>query len=442
MNYNEAMLYISNTTKNGSNTGLDRTNKILEILGNPQNKIKCVHIAGTNGKGSTCAMITKILRIAGYKVGMYTSPYIEDFEERIQINGENIRKDDLCEVVTQVSYAVEKVLELGLGHPTEFEIITCAMFLYFFKQKVDIAVIEVGLGGRLDSTNVLKPCNSLGNIGGVILSIITSISYDHMQILGNTICEIAAQKAGIIKSEVPVVLYPQMAQVEDVIQMKCNETRSRLILVKQNAVKFISINNNFKQNIIVKSDEYSYNIELSLLGEHQILNCAVAVYSCEELRKCGFKINNSDIIEALKNVEWIGRLEVLNKKPLIVLDGAHNIDGINNLVKSVKKYLLYNNMILIIGILADKKVDEMVSQIVPMAKKIIVVTPNSKRAQNANELKNTIKKYNTNCEAVNNYEEAYDSASTYCKMDDLILVCGSLYMIGDMRKIIKSKLNE
>lgn len=439
MDYNEAMIYISNTMKYGNNSGLDRTNKILEILGNPQDKIKCVHIAGTNGKGSTAAMVTKILSTAGYKVGMYTSPYIEDFEERIQISGENIRKQDLCEVVTKVSYAVEKALEFYKGYPTEFELITCVMFLYFYKQNVDIAVIEVGLGGRLDSTNVLKSFSSLGNAGGVILSIITSISYDHMQILGNNIAEIALEKAGIIKSEVPVVLYPQIEQVENVIQNKCEKTRSPLIKVKQNAVKFIS-NNNFKQNITVKTNEYSYNLELSLLGEHQILNCGVAVYSCEQLRKCGFKINNSDIIEALKNVKWIGRLEILSERPLTVLDGAHNTDGINNLVNSVKKYLSYNNMILIIGILVDKNIDEMISQIAPMAKKIIAVTPNSYRAQNANELKKTIKNYNFNCIAIEDYEEAYKYARSYCNLDDLVLVCGSLYMIGDMRKIIRNKL--
>ena len=442
MNYDEVMVYISNAMEFGINLGLGRTKKILDLLGNPQDKIKCVHIAGTNGKGSTAAMITKILTQSGYKVGMYTSPFIEKFEERIQVNGENINKDDLSDVITEVSYVVDKLVKLGQGHPTEFEIVTCAMFLYFYKQNVDIAVIEVGLGGALDSTNVLKPCNSLDNVGGVILSIITSISYDHMHILGNTICEIAAQKAGIIKNKIPVVLYPQIKQVEDVIKMQCAKSNSRLIIVKQEDVKFLSSNNNFKQSIIVKTQQNTYDIELSLLGEHQILNCAVAVSACEELRKYGFNVVNSDIIKALKHVKWIGRLEVLSEKPLTILDGAHNIDGIKSLVRSVKKYLAYNKMILIIGILADKQIDEMITQIAPMASKIFVVTPNSNRAEEASELKNAIKKYNINCEAFESYEMAYKSAISCCEADDLLLVCGSLYMIGDMRKIIISKLND
>lgn len=442
MDYNEVMLYISDATKFGINLGLERTKKLLALLGNPQDKIKCVHIAGTNGKGSTAAMITKILTQSGYKVGMYTSPFIEEFEERIQIDGENINKDDLCTVITEVSYVVEKLLKLGQGHPTEFEIVTCAMFLYFYNQKVDIAVIEVGLGGALDSTNVLKPCNYLDNVGGVILSVITSISYDHMHILGNTICEIASQKAGIIKNKIPVILYPQIKQVEDVIKTNCNKLNSRLIMVKQESVKFISANSNFKQSIIVTTDEHSYDIELSLLGEHQMLNCAVAVSASEELRKYGFNITNSDIIKALKYIKWIGRLEVLSEKPLTIIDGAHNIDGIKSLVKSVKKYLVYNNMILIIGILADKQIDEMISQIAPMASKILVVTPNSIRAKEASDLKKAIIKYNINCKAYENYEKAYEVAISYCKTDDLLLVCGSLYMIGDMRKIINSKLND
>lgn len=442
MDYNEAMLYISNAMEFGINLGLDRTKKMLELLGNPQDKIKCVHIAGTNGKGSTAAMITKVLIQSGYKVGIYTSPFIETFEERIQINGENIKKSDLSAVITEVSFAVEKLLKLGQGSPTEFEIVTCAMFLYFYQQKIDIGIIEVGLGGSLDSTNVLKPYNSSQNEGGVILSIITSISYDHMHILGDTICEIASQKAGIIKNDIPVVLYPQIEQVEKVIKIKCSKVKSRLIMVKQNDSKFICVNSNLKQKIIVKTDDNSYNLELSLLGTHQILNCAVAVSSCEELRKNGFRIENSDIIEALKNVKWIGRLEVLGKKPLIVLDGAHNIDGIKNLVKSVKKYLVYNNIILIIGILADKQIDEMITLIAPLAKKIIVVTPNSNRAQNADVLKRAIENYNINCEAFESYEMAYNAARSYCKAEDLLLVCGSLYMIGDMRKIIKKDLND
>lgn len=229
MNYEEAMKYIINTAKFGSNYGLSRTEKILELLGNPHKKLKCIHIAGTNGKGSTTAMLSAILQEAGYKVGMFTSPYLEEFEERIQINGKNISKEKLSEVITEVSIVVDKVINLGYEQPTEFEIITCAAFLYFYKEGIDYGVIEVGLGGRLDSTNVIIP----------ILSMITSISYDHINILGDTIEKITYEKAGIIKDGIPVVLYPQGKISERIIEEICIAHNSKLIKVLQSSGKFI-----------------------------------------------------------------------------------------------------------------------------------------------------------------------------------------------------------
>ena len=195
MKYQEAMKYITEVGNFGSSYGLERTYKLLELLDNPQDKLKIIHVAGTNGKGSTTAMITSMLKGCGYKVGMYTSPFLEEFEERIQINGENIPKEKLAQLITKIKYAVDKVIEEGYNHPTEFEIITVLMFLYFATEEVDFAVVEVGLGGRLDSTNVITP----------ILSVITSISFDHTNLLGNTLEEIAAEKAGIIKSCIPTV---------------------------------------------------------------------------------------------------------------------------------------------------------------------------------------------------------------------------------------------
>ena len=221
MNYDEAIAYIKNTAKFGTKLGLERTEKILELLGNPHKKLKCIHIAGTNGKGSTTAMVTNILVQAGYKVGSYISPFIEEFEERMQINNVNISKGDLSNIITEVSKAVEKVVELGYSNPTEFEIITCAGFLYFYRNNVDFAVVEVGMGGRLDSTNVIIP----------ILTVITSISLDHTLILGDTIEKIAYEKAGIIKEGIPVVMYPQQKQSEEVIERICKEKNCKLIKV-------------------------------------------------------------------------------------------------------------------------------------------------------------------------------------------------------------------
>ncbi|MPQ33063.1 bifunctional folylpolyglutamate synthase/dihydrofolate synthase [Clostridium estertheticum] len=446
MNYDEARSYITNTAKFGSKLGLDRTEKLLELLGNPHKKLKCIHIAGTNGKGSTSAMVSSILVEAGYKVGSYISPFIEEFEERIQINNKNISKDDLSDIITEVSKAVEKVVELGYINPTEFEIITCAGFLYFYKNNIDFAVIEVGLGGRLDSTNVITP----------ILSIITSISLDHTLILGDTLEKITYEKAGIIKKGVPVVVYPQEKQSYDVIEKKCREKKCQLIKVprdsavylgKENLKQVVSAlmegkvpynHNAITQKIEIKTLNNDYSIDLALLGKHQLLNCSVAVHAIEALIGQGVIISKDNIIAGLINVVWPARLEVMNRRPLVVIDGAHNIDGIKNLTESIDMYFNYNKIILILGILADKQVEEMIKTIVPKVYRVITVTPHSERAELSEELKVQVEKYTSKCESIEDYELAYKKALSYCEDDDLLLVSGSLYMVGDMRKIIRN----
>ena len=447
MNYDEAKEYIKNTAKFGSKLGLDRTEKILELLGNPHRKLKCIHIAGTNGKGSTTAMVTKVLVEAGYRVGSYISPFIEEFEERMQINNKNISKGDLSDIVTEVSKAVEKVVELGHGNPTEFEIITCAGFLYFYKNNIDFSVIEVGLGGRLDSTNVIVP----------ILSIITSISLDHTLILGDTIDKIAYEKAGIIKEGIPVVIFPQQKQSEEVIERICREKKCKLIKVSNDSAVYLGKENlkyiastliegnvytdskSITQKIKVQTSSNDYIIDLALLGKHQLLNCSVAVHAIEELIGQGTMITREDVITGLGKVVWPARLEVMHKKPLVVIDGAHNIDGIEKLTQSIDMYFNYNKIILILGILADKQVEEMIKTIVPKVNRVITVTPNSARAELAEELKVQVEKYTTNCEAIEDYEQAYKKALSYCSDEDLLLVSGSLYMVGDMRRIIRNK---
>lgn len=431
MNYSESMKYIEETARFSIKLGLSRTEKILELLGNPHKKLKCVHIAGTNGKGSTTSMVASILKESGYKVGMYTSPFIEEFEERIQINGVNIGKDELAEVITKVSKVIDKVIELGYDNPTQFEIITCAGLLYFYEKKVDFAVIEVGLGGRLDSTNVITP----------ILSVITSISYDHIDILGDTLSKIALEKAGIIKENVPVVLYPQEREAEGIIQKVCNDKNCKLINVKKDCVEFLGCiekDDEYRvlQNVTVQGQCDIYDISLSLLGKHQLLNCAVAIYAIEALKQQGITIDKMHIIKALSKVKWMGRFEVMKTNPTVVIDGAHNIDGILKLKESVEAYIKYDDLILILGILADKQVKDIVKTLAPIAKKVICVTPHSHRAELADKLKLEVEKYNIQCEAVEDYSEAYKLGLKYCSKNDLLLISGSLYMIGDMRKMI------
>lgn len=431
MKYEDAMKYITEVGNFGSNYGLERTYRLLELLENPHKELKVIHIAGTNGKGSTTAMITEILKGAGYKVGMYTSPFLEEFEERIQVNGENISKEVLAELINRVKIAVDKVIDEGYNHPTEFEIITVLMLLYFKIEKVDFAVVEVGLGGRLDSTNVVSP----------ILSIITSISFDHMNLLGNTLEQIASEKAGIIKKDVPVVIYPQETEVREIIEAKCREFNSDLYDIDEELIEIIKIekgNNPFQQIRVRGNNEYIVN--LPLLGEHQILNLAVALKAIEVLNSNGVTKISREIIEnSLKIVKWKGRLEVLKSNPLVVIDGAHNIQGISKLRTNIEKYFIYDDIYLILGILADKDVEEMARTIAPIAKKVYAVTPNSNRAELAEDLKKEVLKYNSNCEAFENYEEAYLKAMNDSTHSDIILASGSLYMIGDMRKIITRK---
>lgn len=434
MNYQEAINYIENTAQFGMKLGLERTEKILELLGDPHKKVKMIHIAGTNGKGSTTAMVSRVLMEAGYKVGTYISPYIEEFEERIQINNENIPKEDLVHIITEVSKAIDEVIALGYQNPTQFEIITCAAFLYYHMKKVDYAVIEVGLGGRLDSTNVITP----------ILSIITSISLDHVAILGDTLDKIAFEKAGIIKEGIPTVLFPQQPEAELAIEKVATEKKSLLIKVDNDKARFIDsyeveVNGEKKviQKVEIKTLRENYNLELALLGKHQIFNATVAVYACEKLIDLGAKISKENIANGMKTVKWPGRLEIMKTDPRVVIDGAHNIDGISKLTESIDMYFKYDNLILILGILADKQVREMIETIVPKASRVIAVTPNSERAELAEDLKVEIKNLGVVCEAVEDYREAYEKALSYCTEKDLLLISGSLYMIGDMRRIIR-----
>ncbi|MCD2500291.1 bifunctional folylpolyglutamate synthase/dihydrofolate synthase [Clostridium sp. NSJ-145] len=431
MNYNEAMKYITEVGNFGSNYGLERTFRLLELLGNPQDNLKLIHVAGTNGKGSTTAMITKMLNGLGYKVGMYTSPFLEEFEERIQINGENIPKDVLAELVTYIKPYIDKVKEEGYGHPTEFEMITVLMLLYFEREKIDFGVVEVGLGGRLDSTNVIIP----------IVSVITSISFDHTNLLGNNLREIAGEKCGIIKRNIPTIVFPQQEEVMDVVIKKCEKENSKLYIVNFNDAELLDIVKGDKtfQKVKIKGEK-EYILELPLLGEHQIYNLALAIKVMEVVEKQGFiHLNNKAIENSVREVMWKGRLEVLSNNPLIVIDGAHNIQGITTLKNNIQKYFNYKDVYLILGILADKDVEMMVKEITPLAKKVYAVTPHSIRAELAQDLRDEIIKYNENCKAYEDYEEAFNNALKDAKENDLIIASGSLYMIGDMRKLITRK---
>lgn len=413
----------------GSNYGLERTERLLELLGNPHKKLKLVHIAGTNGKGSTSAILGRVLIEHGYKVGFFNSPHLDEIEETIRINYENIKEEEFVDLINEIKPYVDKVVEEGFNHPTEFEVLTCIMFLYLYRQSVDFGIIEVGLGGRLDSTNVLTP----------ILSIITSISLDHINILGNTIEEIASEKSGIIKKGVPIITCMQKDEVIKVITEKAIKEKSNLIIVNPKNCKLLEINKSriINQKVLTNIKGREETLNLSLLGKHQIINLSLAIEALKELESLNYiKLDINKIKIAVENVKWKGRLEVLNEKPYIVVDGAHNIDGIKYLSDNIKEYFKYKNLYLILGILADKEVEEMLEIIAPIAKEIYAVTSNSIRAKSAEDLKDVVLKYNVKCLSFEEYEAAAKTAMNKAKEDDLILASGSLYMIGQMREIL------
>lgn len=424
----ETLEYLERLRVFGSNYGLERTERLLEKLENPHKKIKLIHVAGTNGKGSTSSLLGNILISHGYKVGFFNSPHLEEIEETIRINNENIKEEEFIELINEIKGYVDEVIEEGFNHPTEFEVLTCIMFLYLYRKKVDFAIIEVGLGGRLDSTNVINP----------ILSIITSISLDHINILGDNIKEITKEKCGIIKKNTPVITCIQKDEALKVIIEKASLMNSNLIISNYNNFKFINVSFNDKiyQEVSFKFNEKEEILRLPLLGEHQITNLSLAISAIKELNSLNYiNLDIEKVKLGVFNTKWNGRLEVINKEPLIVLDGAHNLEGIEVLKRNINKYFKFNNLYLIIGILKDKEVEKMAQVITPLAKEVYTLEPNSIRAEKANDLKEIIKKYNNNVEAFDNYNEAIKEALSKATEKDLILVCGSLYMIGSIRSL-------
>jgi folylpolyglutamate synthase/dihydrofolate synthase len=428
MDYKEALNYIENTAKFGMNLGLDRINKLLEYMGNPEKKLKCIHIAGTNGKGSVTSMISRILIEEGLKVGVYTSPYLQRFTERITINGSEISKDDVARLTSFIEPIVSRVISEGYEHPTEFEIITAMMFKYFEEKNVDIAVIEVGLGGRLDSTNVVNP----------LVSVITTISLDHMAVLGNTLGEIACEKAGIIKNNGLVVVYPQEKEAFDVINTVCIERNASLIPVSRDGIYLKSFNLDGQVFDIDFGDDKFTDLSIKLLGEYQLLNAKTAIEAVWALGKKAITVTRESIYRGVKNTIWPGRLEVMRKNPLILLDGAHNIQGITCLKAALLKYFQYKRLILVMGILKDKQVEDMCRTLMPLADAIITVTPASPRAMKSEELKKIASLYCHEVSGSSNIEDAVEKGLIAAGSEDLLLFCGSLYMIGYVRTLIEN----
>ena len=431
MNYEESLRYIADTHKFGIKLGLDSTGKLLELLGNPQDSLNVIHVAGTNGKGSVCSFISNILKEEGYKVGLYTSPYLETFTERIRVNGENIPKEDVARIITLIKEKINIMISEGYSSPTEFEIVTAMAFYYYNEQKMDYVVLEVGLGGRYDSTNVIK---------NPLVSVLVSISFDHIGVLGDTIGKIAYEKAGIIKENGTAIVYKQVKEAEDVVKEVCENQNATYIEV------------NFDNVLVKKSDTYSQvydctimdekfeNMEIKLIGEHQINNSIVALNIAKFLRdNKNIKISNESIKNGLLTTKWAGRIEKIMEKPMFIIDGAHNEDGAKSLCKSLEKNFPDKKLTLLIGMLADKDIDSVLKILMPKFNKVITTTPDSDRAISSEELKNKISMYIDDVISIENIEDAVKYTLDNAKEDEVIISAGSLYMIGTVRTLVKER---
>jgi len=427
MDYIEAINYINDKNKYGSRLGLERISKLLELLGSPHMDLKHIHIAGTNGKGSTASYIVTILKEGGYKVGLFTSPYLERFNERISINGEDIPDDRLVEITERVKNSIDIMLKEGYDHPTTFEIVTAIGFVYFKEENVDYVVLEVGLGGRLDSTNVIKDS---------LISVITTIDYDHMDVLGDTLGKIAYEKAGIIKDRGLVLTYPQDKDALNTIKEVSKKRGATLEICPMENVEILKLDEyggvfNYKYN----GKEYN-NIEIRLIGKHQIYNATLALTAVIMLKERGIlEISEEAIKRGLKNTRWPGRMEVLKRNPLFIIDGAHNIQGIKVLAENLNRFN-YKRLILGIGILKDKEVEPMVKALVDKADEVVVTEANIYRKMDATDLEKIVNKYNPHTHVQDNIKEAVSKAYELAGKEDLILFTGSLYLIGDIRKIV------
>jgi dihydrofolate synthase/folylpolyglutamate synthase len=431
MNVTEAINYIEATHKFGTRLGLESMSLLLKEMGNPQDKLNFIHIAGTNGKGSTSTMIATILKTAGYKTGLFTSPFLEAFNERIQLNNEPIDDESLVAATTFVKERIEVLLEQGEPHPTEFEMVTAVGLQYFYEKQVDVVVLEVGLGGRLDATNIIKD---------PLAVVLMGIGYDHTDYLGNTLGEIAFEKASIIKNGSDVIVYPQDPEALKVILEVAKAKDAKVILADPNDISILS-HTTRNQTLKYHGEKlYLDAFELKLLGIHQSLNCLTALEVIALLKRKGYNITSAQIKKALATVVFPGRFEIFLEKPVVLIDGAHNSHGIQAFVKNMQNYYPNQTVNLYFGMLEDKDIEESLSYLVPIATTIHTLTPNSDRAMPAEKMAALIR--DTYGKTVDFYDTmaAAIKSIDLTKTEEVNVFVGSLYMIGEARTLIRQNL--
>ena len=416
MNISEALQYIHSVSWMGTVPGLSRERELLRRIGDPQDALKFVHIAGTNGKGSTAAMLSSILSRAGWRTGLYTSPYIVRFNERMQVNGEPISDDRLCALTEFIRPHADAMAE----HPTEFELVTAIGFEYFRRERCDIVVLEVGMGGDWDATNVIRAPEC---------AVLTNIGLDHTKFLGDTVEAIAATKAGIVKPGCPCVLYRQQASVEAVIEADCARKSAPLIKADFDALRPIDAALTGQRFAWRQLDD----LFLPLLGDHQLRNAATVLTAVEALRGRGWAIPDAAVREGLASVRWPGRFEVVREKPLFIVDGGHNPQCLAALEDALARYLPDRRPVFLCGCMADKDYGDMFRRLLPHASEFVTVTPNNPRALPAEDLRRYIvEALHAPAVACDSVAEGVRTAVEHAGEDGAVCACGSLYMIGDI----------
>ena len=415
MTKEEAIGYIENYGWSTTRLGLERTKELLHRVGDPQKKLKFIHVAGSNGKGSTCAMLARILELSGYRVGMYISPYIEEFCERIQINGEYIDGDSLARITEYVMGEAEQMED----HPSQFELVTAIGMIYFLEQSVDIVVLEVGMGGALDSTNAIDAPE---------VAVITNIGLEHTEYLGNTLEAIAATKAGIIKTGCHAVCYDGAPEVTEVVKGVCAEKDVPLRCVDFSRLTPVSETLE-GQKFLWDGKKY----DLALLGEHQLHNAATVLNVIEALKERGWKITAKAIKEGLKTVKWPARLEILGKKPLFILDGGHNPQCAEALANALDRLLGGKKAIFLLGVLADKDYPTMMTMMMPYAEEFVCLTPDSGRALPAKDLAEWFRNKGAKAEAADDFVHGIKLAEKKAGKNGIVVCFGSLYLAGHIR---------
>lgn len=420
MNAEQAIAYIHSVCWKGSIPGLGRTQELLEKMGNPEKKLKFVHIAGTNGKGSTAAMTASILNKAGYRTGLYTSPYIYRFHERIQVDGVEISDEDLTEITEYVKPLADSMAQ----SPTEFELVCCIAFEYFYRKKCDIVVLEVGMGGAWDATNVIEVPE---------VAVITNIGLDHTEYLGDTVEKIAETKSGIFKPHGHGVVYRSTPSVEAVYERVCAERDVSLrkadfdgLVLKAHTLEGQVFDCGSRKNLV-----------LPLLGDHQLHNASVVLSIADTLIGEGWKISEQNIYDGIRDVRWPGRFDIVCRKPLFIIDGGHNPQCIEALVKNIRDYLAGKKVVALTGVLADKDYADMYKPVMPLVDRFVCITPPNPRKLEAEQLARYLRQAGAQAQASESILDGVKQAMDLAGEDGVVLCFGSLYSIGGIRDALK-----